>query len=885
MAGRLAGSLGFCLALLLAGPSGAMQWGVNGHPFTAYPGVDYGEQIALVAGMGATSYRVNVSHADQAPYLARLVEAAKAQGVVILPVLTPGVDLEGEDPGQLRLQARDFATTLAERFKDDIPVWELGNELENFAILQPCETRDDGTTYPCDWGPAGGVGALDYFGPRWAKVSAVLRGLSEGVEAVDPGLRKAIGTAGWGHVGAFERMRADGLDWDISVWHVYGEDPEWAFERLAGYDRPIWVTEINHPLGSQDGEAAQAEGLRRMMLRLVELSGRFDLEAAHLYQLLDEPYWAPSFEAFMGLVPLGPLPGDGWKPLEPKPAYAVARAVMAGEDAGGACAPEAMSGLEPLELRQAAYAQCLILGRAAEQEILETWAQALAGGEASVPVMLESLLRAPEFRARHAPEVLDDAGYVAAVYRLLLRREPDVSGRADYLARLADGLLDRIEVALALIGSAEFAERHALLAQAPVAGPPETGAPDCEALAAEMGRAGYAYCLVLGRAADPQEVAAAAETFRGGGSGAELVASLAGSAEFAARHQTARLSDADYVALVYRLLLEREADAAGLEEYAGALASGALTREAAVLRIAQSPEFAARRPALAPRPEPGPAALPARGCDLAAAAGLPAPSARRATYAYCLVLGRDPSRAELEAVASRLDGGASTAELLEPLLGSAEFSDRYGVAELDDAGYVALVYRLLLERDPDGVGTASYVAGLGAGDLSRAVVAMALVDSGEFAEKRPALAAPPPRVLPQLTRPRDCDLDATGADAGPIGRQVAYAHCLILGQPAEPEALLRWTGQIAAGETDIGALMTEFVASPDFAERQASGPLSSMDFVRLIFGLFLGREPDGRGLRDYAGRLAAGTTTRAEVAGEIFRSSEFAERHPVLGAS
>jgi hypothetical protein len=97
--------------------------------------------------------------------------------------------------------------------------------------------------------------------------------------------------------------------------------------------------------------------------------------------------------------------------------------------------------------------------------------------------------------------------------------------------------------------------------------------------------------------------------------------------------------------------------------------------------------------------------------------------------------------------------------------------------------------------------------------------------------------------------------------------------------------LLRWTEQIDAGETDIGAVMTEFVASPGFAERQASDPLSSMDFVRVIFGLFLGREPDGQGLKDYAGRLAAGTTTRAEVAGEIFRSSEFAERHPVLGAS
>ncbi len=326
---QVAGGLGLLIVTLAAVPAAALSWGVNGHPFTAYPGISFEEQIGLVADMGARSYRVNISHVDQAPALARLVAAGKARGVTILPVLTPGVDLEGDDPESLYWAARNFAIALAAQFRGDIPVWELGNELENFALVQPCESLDDGTPYPCGWGTAGGVGPLDYFRPRWAKVSAVLRGLSEGIAAVDPTLRRAIGSAGWGHIGMFERLSKDGVQWDISVWHAYGEDPEWAFEALATYGHPIWVTELSHSYGARDGEAAQADGLRGMMARLEALAARYDVEAAHIYELLDEPYWAPSFEAVMGLVPLGPVPGGGWRVLEPKPAYFAARDIIA----------------------------------------------------------------------------------------------------------------------------------------------------------------------------------------------------------------------------------------------------------------------------------------------------------------------------------------------------------------------------------------------------------------------------------------------------------------------------------------------------------------------------------------------------------------------------
>src|SRR5690606_30629941 len=133
-------------------------------------------------------------------------------GVEILPVLTPGeLDLEQMSADELYKRAFDFAAEMAKRFGNDVSVFELGNEMENFAIIQPCETRDDGTQYPCEWGPAGGVGPLEYHGPRWAKVSAALKGMSEGIHSVNPAIKRAVGTAGWGHVGAFERMKADNL--------------------------------------------------------------------------------------------------------------------------------------------------------------------------------------------------------------------------------------------------------------------------------------------------------------------------------------------------------------------------------------------------------------------------------------------------------------------------------------------------------------------------------------------------------------------------------------------------------------------------------------------------------------------------------------------------
>lgn len=323
-------------ALLPCGPGTAKAdviWGANGHPLVSYSGVSIETQLDLLLALGMRSYRVDVYRPDQLERLRKIIQAGKMRGIEILPVLIPQVDFAKQSEAELHAAGYDFAHLYVSAFKKQVAVWELGNETEIHALIRPCEMRDDGTKYPCEWGIAGGVGVLDYYGPRYVKVAALLRGLSEGARAASPTVRRAIGTAGWGHLGFFERIKNDGIAWEITVWHMYGGDPEGAFKVLAKLGKPIWVTEFNHPLGSQKGEAEQAAGLKALMVRLRALSAPYGIEAAHVYELLDEPYWAPDYEAFMGLVRLRANPPEGWAVAGPKPAFRAVKEVIAGRKA------------------------------------------------------------------------------------------------------------------------------------------------------------------------------------------------------------------------------------------------------------------------------------------------------------------------------------------------------------------------------------------------------------------------------------------------------------------------------------------------------------------------------------------------------------------------
>ncbi|MEZ0000119.1 DUF4214 domain-containing protein [Sinorhizobium fredii] len=455
-----------CLLTTVASASANILWGVNGHPITAYPGIGIEQQLDFLRDLGMKSYRVNISDASRAADLAVLVKGAKARGIDILPVITPGnIDLDKESADALYDKAHALAVALGSQFRGDIRVWELGNEMENYAIIKPCEKRDDGSQYPCEWGPAGGVGPLDYYGPRWAKVSAVLKGLSDGMTQVDPHFRKAIGTAGWGHLGAFERMRQDGIKWDISVWHMYGDDPEWAFKQLARYGHPIWVTEFNNPFGSQRSEEQQADGLRQAMARLRELQAKYNVEAAHIYELLDETYWAPSFEAHMGLIRLIAKSDGGWKIGEPKPAYAAVRDFIRGARPAPRprrdCDMAEVRPFDPLSVRQANFVFCLVLGRGGETEAVERWVEALENGETDVTSMMLTLMQSTEFNERYPVFGLTDRAYINFLYLLLVNRQADGYGLDSYAKQLHGGTMTRENVAMGLMLSQEFRSKYA----------------------------------------------------------------------------------------------------------------------------------------------------------------------------------------------------------------------------------------------------------------------------------------------------------------------------------------------------------------------------------------------------------------------------------------
>ncbi len=452
----------------LAGQATAQNsflWGVNGHPFTAYPGISQEQQLAHVRDLGLKSYRVNISELSHVPALVDLVRNAKKFGVEILPVLTPALDMDKKSPEELRRKSREFAKALVSIFKHDIRVWELGNELEVYAIIKACEMQDDGVQYNCAWGPAGGVGELEYFGPRWAKSSAILKGLSEGAHEADPTVRRAMGTAGWGHTGAFARMKKDGIDWEISVWHMYGQDPEWAFKILAQYGKPIWVTELNHPNGSREGEQAQADGLQKQMRRLLELSPTYKVEAAHIYELLDENYWEPSNEAVMGLVKLAPDGRGGWMLGDPKPAYEAVKAITSPTPPASTAKVERKCDLEAHANRErnlpntVTYAYCLTVGRAPDTVGLRSWVQNLKTGQAASD-MLYGMIASGEFQEKYKIATMSDGDYVTFLYRLLVGREPDGRGYADYIDQLRAGGITRGDLARTLIDSQEFRQKY-----------------------------------------------------------------------------------------------------------------------------------------------------------------------------------------------------------------------------------------------------------------------------------------------------------------------------------------------------------------------------------------------------------------------------------------
>jgi hypothetical protein len=293
----LLGSLAFLLSSTYATARPAKKttfaWGVCGHPDpdSGYSDISIEKQLDLVAGLGATWYRVDWDqHAyDSNPgFFERLVRAARKRHIQILPILYPiNRYASPATDDQVRQGSFEFAKRVAAHFGKALPIYELDNELDGYSI----------------YGGSPGDSLSNYDEAKYQREVVQLRGLQAGVKAGDRSAQVMIDTAGWLHYGFIQRLVNDHVPFDILGWHWYSDMGDitqvegrnvWTI--LRGFGKPIWLTEINvkHP-STDPNEASYIAQTAAQFRRLPGCHAYFP------YELLDEPYKQGDERSF-GLV-------------------------------------------------------------------------------------------------------------------------------------------------------------------------------------------------------------------------------------------------------------------------------------------------------------------------------------------------------------------------------------------------------------------------------------------------------------------------------------------------------------------------------------------------------------------------------------------------------
>lgn len=190
---------------------------------------------------------------------------------------------------------------------------------------------------------------------------------------------------------------------------------------------------------------------------------------------------------------------------------------------------------------------------------------------------------------------------------------------------------------------------------------------------------------------------------------------------------------------------------------------------------------------------------------------------------------RPPDEAGLVHWRRELASGTSLAAVSAGFAGSAEFLERYG--RLDDAGFVRLVYRNVLGRDPDRQGYDHWTSMLAQG-LSRGAVMVGFSESPELVAA--TQTAPP---------------------MGSVEAAVRRLYRAVFLRPADAAGLAHWTAQHAAG-LPLASVASAFTASDEFRSRY--GGVDDATFVDLLYRNVLGRSPDAAGAVHWRSLLGAG---------------------------
>ncbi|WP_137181838.1 DUF4214 domain-containing protein [Roseomonas sp. AR75] len=232
----------------------------------------------------------------------------------------------------------------------------------------------------------------------------------------------------------------------------------------------------------------------------------------------------------------------------------------------------------------------------------------------------------------------------------------------------------------------------------------------------------------------------------------------------------------------------------------------------------------------------------------------PASSAAQVVRLYASALGREPDPFGLSDWVEALENGSrSLLDIANGFVGSDEFAARYG--NLDNAGFVTLLYDNVLDRGPDADGFATWTSELDSGAKSRAEVLLGFSESSELMER--------------MASTTDDGIWVADQDALTV---LSYYEVAFDRLP-DVAGLANWLSALDTGATreELGQ---GFTGSDEFQGRY--GALGNQEFVEQLYLNALNRPGDPDGISDWVTGLDSGELSRADVVAGFADSAELA---------
>lgn len=205
----------------------------------------------------------------------------------------------------------------------------------------------------------------------------------------------------------------------------------------------------------------------------------------------------------------------------------------------------------------------------------------------------------------------------------------------------------------------------------------------------------------------------------------DMATALMATDEFQQRYNG--LSNVDYVEQLYRLVLDREGEAAGVATWSNLLASG-VSRSALLVAFAESPEHVALTSA-----SWGGFARTSDGRQHQAEAAFifTDPTAASAARMFDTAFDGLPAGSDLQDWTTKLRAGATLESMASELMSSERYEQHYG--GLNNEEFVTQLYRLALNREGEENGVAGWSALLDNG-TSRSAVLAGFAESAEHVQ-------------------------------------------------------------------------------------------------------------------------------------------------------